>query len=99
MNRFRTHRFTNEELNRFEPIVKHRDSSINELRGIKSNRGRKPTRDMLATMTSPLQRADYALGRIHRLEVQIADLLKQVGSEARALVVAERPSLRQYVKN
>jgi len=102
-NAYRTHRFSHEELNRFEPgrsmpVQDDRDSDISQIGPGLKRRGRKSTKAMIADMSSALQRADYALGRIRRLEEQIAQVLKDIGRDAATLVIAERPSLRQYLQ-
>lgn len=101
MANYRTHRFNNEELHRFEPRLNQqrieRDSDISQIGPGTRKRGRKSTKTMIAEMTSALQRADYALGRIRRLEEQIAQVMKDVGKDAATLVLSERPSLRQYL--
>lgn len=95
---YRTHRFNREELNRFEPGRNNgRESDISQIGPGTKKRGRKSTQAMIKDMTSALQRADYALGRIRRLEEQIAAVLKDVGKDAATLVLSERPSLRQYL--
>jgi len=100
---YRTHRFSHDELNRFEPgrnvpVQDNRDSDISQIGPGLRKRGRKSTKAIIADMASALQRADYALGRIRRLEEQIAQVLKDVGRDATTLVIAERPSLRQYLQ-
>lgn len=98
----RTHRYSHEELTRFEPRtdrptpvvrVANRDSEVSELA---PKKGRKSTATMIAGMTSVVQRADYGLGRIRRLEEQISAVLADVGPDARRLMLAERPSLAHY---
>lgn len=98
MTAYRTHRFSNEELNRFEPDrnrIRVEPAQTDEQ--AERKRGRKSTKAMIRDMASALQRADYALGRIRRLEEQIAAVLRDVGKDAATLVLSERPSLRQYL--
>lgn len=97
----RTHRFSQEELTRFEPrpdrpapVRVERSTDITEL---SARKGRKSTKVMIAGMSSVVQRADYGLGRIRRLEEQISAVLNDVGPDARKLMIAERPSLAHYV--
>lgn len=98
MTAYRTHRFSNEELHRFEPNHSRlRVEPVATEEQTEKKRGRKSTKAMISEMSSALQRADYALGRIRRLEEQIAAVLRDVGKDAATLVLSERPSLRQYL--
>jgi hypothetical protein len=98
MTAYRTHRFSNEELNRFEPNRNRlKVEPVTTEEQAERKRGRKSTKAMIQDMASALQRADYALGRIRRLEEQIAAVLRDVGRDAATLVLSERPSLKQYL--
>lgn len=98
MTGYRTHRFSNKELNRFEPNRNRlKVEPVATEEQAEKKRGRKSTKAMIREMSSALQRADYALGRIRRLEEQIAAVLRDVGKDAATLVLSERPSLRQYL--
>lgn len=99
MQNTNAYRFSAKNVRRYEPDFRpeeKRDSDISQLRPPRKA-GRKPTTDMIASMPSALKRADYALMRILRLELQIAKLIKLVGKDAATLVIAERPSLKRFV--
>jgi hypothetical protein len=96
----RTHRFTPEELRRYEQAKAPTPVMPEPVKSGERNRGgRRTVADMLSTMPTAIEKADYALGRIRRLEDQISQLLSAIGPDAATLVINERPSLRQYFRS
>lgn len=100
----KTHRYAADELTKFEPLKAGALRAVKPPNGMpapaqqRPRKGRRATTEMLSDLDTALERADYALGRIRRLEDQIANLLDVIGKDASTLVINERPSLKVYLK-
>lgn len=60
-------------------------------------RSRRSLEQVLESLPTEIEEAAYAMQRIGALELRIAKIFRQIGPEARASVLKNRPDLDRYV--
>jgi hypothetical protein len=60
-------------------------------------RGKRSLDDMLSEMTSPIEEAAYAIGRVEKIELSIKTIVDALSPKAKHLLIQRKPSLRKYM--
>jgi hypothetical protein len=60
-------------------------------------RGKRSLDDMLSEMTSPIEEAAYAIGRVEKIELSIKTIVDALSPKAKHLLIQRKPSLRKYL--